>query len=203
MANREFPRIASCAAIFAVASCVRSRGGATMTGLSVYCVRGSVREVRGNDVTKSALAATSSIAAIPGAFMAYLAVMAFLNHLEGMPTMLTVVIGVTLLFSALMALSPFAILLFSKGSPKAAAEPAGGLAETAAVAAVPARDSKAGAESEQADETGFTPAEDFAAESGGEEDLGDVEAEETIAATSDDAFEFEDDAFEFDDEDSK
>jgi hypothetical protein len=153
------------------------------------------------DVTKSALAATSLVAAVPGGFMAYLAVMAFLNHLDGMPTMLMVVTGTALAFSALMALTPVGILLFSKGTPKPDKKEESGLAETAAVATVPARDSTAEEESEAADETGFTPAEDFETESA--DDAVGAASEETMLSSGDSEFELEDDAFEFDDEDSK
>lgn len=49
---------------------------------------------------KTSLAATSLIAALPGAVMTYIGVMAFLGYAEKMPGMLKIVAGATVGLSA-------------------------------------------------------------------------------------------------------
>lgn len=155
-------------------------------------------------MTKTALMGTSLVAAIPGGFLAYLTICAFVYHAEKMATMLQVVTGTTLVFSVLMALSPFAILLFvrtaiaAEGPTEAAATPQApnlpGLQAGAAGAALPS----------EGDET---VDEEFAAAGWEEAELGgEEEGEELAEASSDESsgsFELDDAEFEFDDEDLK
>lgn len=176
-------------------------------------------------MTKSALAATSLVAAVPGGFMAYLAVMAFMNHMAAMPVLLQAVVGATLLCSAMMALSPLGILLFSKGAPKAAKAEKN--ADSSGIATVPARDSDAALDADELGDLEGDEGFEAAGELGEEDDLGDdaVAAEEdfsgesadetdgdfgeldaevtTIGSVDDEAFELEDESFEFDDDETK
>jgi hypothetical protein len=70
-------------------------------------------------VSKLAFFSTTLIAAIPAAFLAFLAAMAFLRHSGDMSTMLMVVTGLTLLLSVAIVAMPVAVLL-KKGGPKPA-----------------------------------------------------------------------------------
>jgi len=63
----------------------------------------------------------SLVAAVPAAFLAYLLVMAFVNHADTMGGTLNAVVGVALLAAAAAALMPVGILLF--GGPRGAARP--------------------------------------------------------------------------------
>ena len=69
-------------------------------------------------MTKSQTALTSLVAAVPGGFLAYLLVMAFLGHADQMGGMLNGVVGVALLCSIAAALTPVGIMLF--GGPRTA-----------------------------------------------------------------------------------
>jgi hypothetical protein len=163
-------------------------------------------------VTKTATAATSLVAALPAAFLAYLGVMAFLQHADAMPMMLQVVTGLTLLIAVLMFLSPFAVLLFMRGA-KAAPEAEVGAATAAtpaAAAAVAAAPIAAEAGSEEAlefdDELAAEPASDLELEAPSSDlDLEATGSEDELTAepASDDAFEFDDEDFQFDDEEFK
>lgn len=68
-------------------------------------------------------AGASLVAAIPAGILATLLVMMFLRHSENLPMMLQVITGGTLLFAAVVALTPFGVLLFG-GKKKAAPAPA-------------------------------------------------------------------------------
>ena len=67
------------------------------------------------DVSKTNLALSSLIAAIPGGFLAYLLVMAFLHHIGDMPMMLQVLVGLALVGCVVATLSPVGILVFVGG----------------------------------------------------------------------------------------
>ena len=156
-------------------------------------------------MTKAALMGTSLVAAIPGGFLAYLTIRAFVYHAEKMATMLQVVTGTTLVFSVLMALSPFAILLFVRTASAAAA--------TEAKAASPAEAPnlsglKGGAAApvlfSEGDET---VDEELAAAGFDEEEFGggeeSDEREESASGESSGSLELDEDEFEFNDEDFK
>ena len=151
-------------------------------------------------MTKSALAATSLIAAVPGGFLAFLTVKAFLDHADKMGGMLQVVTGTTLLVSGLMALSPAAILLFSKRAPKAeeAAAPAGAVGAAATAAAAAEETVLVPGSKGSTDETTSEVDDEFGLESFGEEPEAEVEAGE-----SGESMDLDDEAFEFDDEEFK
>jgi hypothetical protein len=72
-------------------------------------------------VTKSSSALMSLVAAVPAAFLAFLLVMAFLNHADVMGGTLNAVVGVALLAAVATALMPVGILVF--GGPKGPARP--------------------------------------------------------------------------------
>lgn len=153
-------------------------------------------------MTKAALMGTSLVAAIPGGFLAYLTIRAFVYHAEKMATMLQVVTGTTLVFSVLMALSPFAILLFVRTAATAGSE-----AEAAAPTAAPNLSGlKQGAPAllSEGDETvdeEFAAAGLEAGEFGGEEGID--EMEESASGESSGSLELDDEEFEFNDEDLK
>lgn len=156
-------------------------------------------------MTRGALATTSLVAAVPAGFLAYLTVRAFLDHADKMATMLQVVTGTTLLFSVLMALSPFAILLFVRtpaveGAESAASEPAAVPQMSRVPAAVAAG---GGGEDETVDE--FSAGADEFDSSDGlgavDEESGSAEGfDEFSAESEEDSFALDDDAFEFEDE---
>jgi len=64
-------------------------------------------------VGRTQRALTSLVAAIPAGFLAYLLVMVFLNRADSLTTMTQVVVGVTLLCAALVALMPVGLMIFS------------------------------------------------------------------------------------------
>jgi hypothetical protein len=154
-------------------------------------------------VTKTALMGTSLVAAIPGGFLAYLTICAFVYHAEKMATMLQVVTGTTLVFSVLMALSPFAILLFVRTAAAA------GSASDAAATPQPHDLSglhpraEGPAQLSEGDET----VDEVFATGLEEEELGGAEGRDELAEVSADessgSFELDDEEFEFDDEDLK
>ena len=157
-------------------------------------------------MTKGNLIATSLVGAIPGGFLAYFTIMAFINYAENMAVMLQVVTGTTLLFAVLMALSPIAILLFSKGQPKE--EAAEESAASSAVAPVMDDAEEEFAVDEPADDE-VAEAAEFDDDSLGTDDedmslSGFTDMPDETSEASDDAFDFDDDSeFEFDDEDFK
>ena len=80
-------------------------------------------------MSKIGLFLTSLVAAVPGGFLAYLMVMAFLNH-SGGPTMWTKVLAGMLLFiGSLLSVMPVGVLLFtgakSEKEPEKSSEKSG------------------------------------------------------------------------------
>lgn len=75
-------------------------------------------------MTRTQTAAASLVAAIPAGILAALLVMAFLNHAENLRLMTQVLVGGTLLMTVVVALMPFAVLVF--GGKKAASGAAAG-----------------------------------------------------------------------------
>jgi hypothetical protein len=150
-------------------------------------------------VTKGNLVATSLVGAIPAAGLAYLTVMAFIHFADKMATMLQVVTGTALVFSVLMALSPFAILLFVKSG--AALEP-----KAEAAAAVAGAKEKP-VKSDDADDLAEAEAAEVEAEveSAGtdDEDMSLSGFDESLDETSEEDFAFDDEGFEFDDDEGK
>lgn len=92
-------------------------------------------------MTKSSSALLSLVAAVPAAFLAFLLVMAFLNHADKMGGTLNAVVGVALLAAVATALMPVGVLLF--GGPRGPAKP------KAAKAPKPAKKKKGKAASEE------------------------------------------------------
>lgn len=82
-------------------------------------------------MTRTQTAAVSLVAAIPAGFLAALLVMAFLNHAENLRMMTQILVGGTLLVTAMVVLMPFGILIFG-GKKSAAKAPAGKKAGKAA-----------------------------------------------------------------------
>lgn len=59
------------------------------------------------------------VAAIPAGLLAYLLVMVFLTKADGLPTILQILVGLTLACAALVALMPIALLIFGgKRAPR-------------------------------------------------------------------------------------
>ena len=163
----------------------------------VYRVSGSIT------LTRNSLAMTSLVAALPAGFMTYLGVMAFLNSTENMPTMLKVVLGLTLFISVLIVLSPVLILLFVKSVVKDENEESEGAAPAPAESEVDLAVSDLASEEEipvADDEFGDVDDEDFGGSGSFEDDEFDDGTEEDLG---DDAFEFDDDEFAFDDDEFK
>jgi len=110
-------------------------------------------------VTKTGLFLTSFVAAIPGAALAYLMVMAFLSH-SGGPSMWTKALaGLLLIIGGLLAMMPFGIMVFAgpktEKAPKKSKEEAAKEEGSAVVAA----ESEAELEAEEAGESsGSRPA---------------------------------------------
>ena len=90
-------------------------------------------------MTKTGLFLTSFVAAIPGAGLAYLMVMGFLEHSGGASMWIKALAGMLLIIGALLAVMPFGILVFggprSEKAPKQAKESAGKEAESAVIEA--------------------------------------------------------------------
>ncbi len=130
-------------------------------------------------MSKLSLALVSLVAAIPGGFLIYLLVMAFLSHANDMSGTLKIIAAATLGATSFISLMPLGILLLGKKAPgekkkKAKKDKKGDASETIAAAAV------AG---------GMDIAE-------GEEDL-DVQSSDMISAVDDfDSSEFESAEFE-------
>ncbi len=74
-------------------------------------------------------ALTSLVAAIPAGFLAYLLVMVFLSRADSLTMMTQIVVGVTLLCAALVALMPIGLMIFTgkkaKDDDEVAARPSG------------------------------------------------------------------------------
>lgn len=70
--------------------------------------------VQGNRVVgRTQRALTSLVAAIPAGFLAYLLVMVFLSRADSLTMMTQIVVGVTLLCAALVALMPIGLMIFT------------------------------------------------------------------------------------------
>jgi hypothetical protein len=130
-------------------------------------------------------------AALPAAAVVFLGVMAFLGGSENMPMMLKVVVGLTVLLCALVALSPIAALLFGGKSAVAKATPA-----AAPVAATPAKPApRAKPAEDEPDDEGFMEerVDEFM---GGDEDVAEDNA-------GDEALEFDDLGADFEEEEEE
>lgn len=160
-------------------------------------------------MSKLQLPLISLIAAIPGGFLAYLLVMAFLNHAESMSTMLLAVAGTTLLMSAVLVLMPIGALIFGpkggakkKGKDTAAAD---SFDEDEAGDDELVSDSAAELSGEfEDDELGddFDETDDETFESAGDLEIGDdFDDAEVSGELSDSEFDFADDEYEFDEDD--
>ena len=112
----------------------------------------------------------SFIAAVPAGFLCYQMVQVFLNHADQTEQTLLIVVGITLAISAIVALSPIGILLFS---PR--------LATTATPSASPGSSSHSTSSSTGMDD--FDDPDDF----------------ESAGFEEDDDFEDDDDFVDFDD----
>tara|TARA_R100001132_G_C3275139_1_gene97802 strand:- start:3307 stop:3810 length:504 start_codon:yes stop_codon:yes gene_type:complete len=164
-------------------------------------------------VSKLQLPLISLIAAIPGGFLAYLLVMAFLNHAESMSTMLLAVAGTTLLMSAVLVLMPIGALIFGpKGGAKKKAkgkdsEAADSFDEDEAGDEELVSDSAAELSGEfEDDELGddFDETDDDSFESAGDLEIGDdFDDAEVSGQLSDSEFDFADDDYEFDEDDEE
>ena len=106
----------------------------------------------GVGMTKNGLFAVSLIGAIPGAFLAYLCVMAFLNFAGGSSILLKGLTGLLLLIGAGMPILSAATLLQgreAKGAGEAPADKAKGKAKAAAVEVDEAEEAVAVADSDE------------------------------------------------------
>ena len=149
-------------------------------------------------MTKPQLVSTSLVAVIPGGFAIYITLMAMLNNMGSMPTMLQVcVITLFVMSVILVAVLPGYLWLFYGYVRPATAPAAKSVTKEAKAAAAPAKDEvevRATQEFEM-DEDGVGVVEDFGASDEFEVDESD-EDEGMFAA--DDEFEFEE--FDFDEE---
>ncbi len=159
-------------------------------------------------VDKKSVAAMSLVAAIPAAIMLAIAVLAFLNHADNMPTLLQVITGLVLLVCVFLALAPLGILLqipflrlgYASGPQPVKAPKPSRKEKQAAKKAKKGKDQVEAAEHEEPEGISDALADD-------DFDASDSSAE--IAAGDSDEFEFEDglsDAdfdLSFDDEDDK
>ena len=158
-------------------------------------------------MSKLQLPLMSLVAAIPGGFLTYLLVMAFLNHAEAMSTTLLGVAGLTLLLSAVLTIMPIGALIFGPKGASKKKKKGEDIDETDSTDEdddlVP--DSAA----ELSDEIGvdeFDAEEDDDLASGDELDFGesdDFSDSEISSEFEDDDFGFEEDDYEFDDEDEE
>jgi len=158
-------------------------------------------------VSKLQLPLMSLVAAIPGGFLTYLLVMAFLNHAEAMSTTLLGVAGLTLLLSAALTIMPIGAFIFGPKGASKKKEKGKDIGKTDSIDEddnlVP--DSAA----ELSDEIGvdeFDTEEGDELASGDELEVGeadDFSDSEISGETEDDDFGFEDDDYEFDDEDEE
>jgi hypothetical protein len=156
-------------------------------------------------VTRIGAVLASLVASLPAAVLSVLIIVAFLRHADSMSGTLLGLSAVTLLASALIALLPVGIFLFTP-NPEAAAgaaaaeAPDEGASEEGIEAAVAEGDEfEEGFDFDE--DRGSAPtieeiaSDEFAADEGEDFDLGDVETEEAGFAESEDDFDFE-----FDDE---
>ncbi len=69
-------------------------------------------------MSRLALAAVSLVAAIPAAWLAVVAILAFVNHTENMGTIILIVNGAATAIGVLVALTPIIILVGKRRGPK-------------------------------------------------------------------------------------
>jgi hypothetical protein len=105
-------------------------------------------------VTKTGLILTSFVAAIPGAALAYLMVMAFLSHSGGPSMWSKALAGMLLVIGGLLAVMPFGIIVFAgPKTEKAPKKPEGEAAKEEGSAVVAAEsESESELEAEEAEE---------------------------------------------------
>ena len=158
-------------------------------------------------MSKLQLPLISLVAAIPGGFLAYLLVMAFLNHAESMPTMLHAVAGTTLLMSGVLVLMPLGALIFG---PKGGAKKKGKDLEEAESFDEDDEElvSDSAAElSGEFEEDDFDEADGDMFESAGDLEVGDdfdeFDGAEASGELSDGEFDFADDEYEFDEDEEE
>ncbi|EDL59583.1 hypothetical protein [Gimesia maris] len=158
-------------------------------------------------MSKLQLPLISLVAAIPGGFLAYLLVMAFLNHAESMPTMLLAVAGTTLLMSGVLVLMPLGALIFG---PKGGAKKKGkGLEEAESFDEDDEElvSDSAAELSGEFEEDDFDEADDDMFESAGDLEVGDdfdeFDGAEASGELSDGEFDFADDEYEFDEDEEE
>lgn len=140
-------------------------------------------------MSKWNLIAVSIVAAVPGAFLAYLMVSAFLSGADSMSGIMMALVGITLATSATVALTPVGIAVFGGKQPAVAEEP-----ETASAGAESAEElDEYDAESGELEEAEF-------ASSGEIEDVDFATDEVAIAESGDEFDEFD---IDFEDDDKK
>lgn len=153
---------------------------------------------------KMGLAGTSLVAAIPGGVLAYLMLMAVLNHLDPMPTILKVSAISLLVVAGAITLFPLFILIYGPKSPESTAKAKAKPDEKSSAAAAPAeQESFESADEPAFEEESFEEAESFDDAEMADDDAfeadGFTETEDEVdAGDYDEAFEF--DEFENDDE---
>jgi hypothetical protein len=72
---------------------------------------------------KTALCLTSLVAAVPGAFLAWVAVMAFLNYAGGWSVTIKAVTGLSAAVGGALAVMPVALLVLGRGEKRPATKP--------------------------------------------------------------------------------
>lgn len=129
----------------------------------------------------------SLVAAIPAAFLAVVAIMAFVRHTENMGTLLLVVNGGATLIGVLVALLPVIILVGKRRTPESEKE-----AEPAAVGASAETPSAQTAEIVSDEEAAASESELAAAGEPAETDAFEFDADQFEDADSGESFDFED-----------
>lgn len=158
-------------------------------------------------MSKLQLPLMSLVAAIPGAYLTYLLVMAFLNHAEAMSTTLLGVAGLTLLLSGFLVLMPLGALIFgSKGASKKKGKDEDSFETEAVDEDEDDMISDSAAELSDEFEDDEFEEDDDALASGDDLDFDEadeVSDSEVSGEISDDEFDFEDDDYEFDEDDEE
>lgn len=156
-------------------------------------------------MSKLQLPLMSLVAAIPGGFLTYLLVMAFLNHAEAMSTPLLGVAGLTLLLSGFLTILPIGALIFGpKGASKKKAKDEDQPEPAAEEEDEYVSDSAAELSDEFAEDE-FEEDDDEMEASGDDLDFGEVDEfsdSEISGEIEDEEFDFSDE-YEFDDEDEE
>ena len=154
-------------------------------------------------MSKLQLPLMSLVAAIPGGFLTYLLVMAFLNHAEAMSTSLLGVAGLTLLLSGFLTILPVGALIFG---PKGASKKKEKTEDQSEPAAEEEDEYVSDSAAELSDEFAEDEFEDDEmAASGDDLDFGEVDEfsdSEISGEIEDEEFDFSDE-YEFDDEDEE